>query len=235
MFRKQWYDYHEYRPMISYYDRMTGSEISRSTPPIQLTFDDFNSDTWDSSCIDDMKPCFIAVQFTHLHINHEGISIGTLIEIIRLLPNLDSLQASFLPVVHLSCLSNEDAEMLLLVSITNKITKVKLNTLDDKEQVHFLMNLCSRMQYLEVGCTTENDMENIIGSVRINNTHILYLCCLCICIHNANEKMIQKIDTIICFERLFDLEKTFRDYSVRRVQNKIFLEWRPSHCYSTYS
>jgi hypothetical protein len=178
--------------MISYYDRMTGSEISRSTPPIQLTIEDYTPDIWDPSCIDDLKPCFMAVQFTHLNIDCKAISIGTLIEIIRLLPNLDSLKVSFLPVVELSCLSNEDAEMLLLVSITNKITKVKLNTLDDKEQVHFLMNLCSRMQYLEVGCTTENDMENLIGSVWINNTHILYLCCLCICIHNANEKMIQK-------------------------------------------
>jgi hypothetical protein len=214
--------------MISYSDRskMTDTGLTRFIPPIQFTVEDYTLGTWDPSYIDDLKPCFIAVQFTHLNIDCKAISIGMLIEIIRLLPNLDSLKVSYLPVVELSCLSNEDAEMLLLVSITNKITKVKLNTLDDKEQVHFLMNLCSRMQYLEVECTTENDMENIIGSVWINNTHILYLCCLCFCIHNANEKMIQNVDAIISFERLFDFERPFRDYMVRRVQNKIFLQWK---------
>jgi hypothetical protein len=198
----------------------------RPIPFIQLTIEDYISNTWSSSYMDNMKPCFSAVQFTNLNIDCHAISISMLIEIIRLLPNLESLKVSFLSTDQLNNLSNEDAEMLLLVSITNKITKVKLNTLDGKNQVQFLMNICPRMQYLEVECTTANDMENIIGLVSTNNTHIHYLNCLCFCIYNADEKMIQNVDAIISFESLFGLEKLFHDYGVQRVQNKIYLKWK---------
>lgn len=52
------------------------------------------------------------------------MTINILLKILRLLPNLDSLKISFLPVLQLDNLSDEDAENLRLVSKTNKITKV---------------------------------------------------------------------------------------------------------------
>ena len=202
----------------------TGKAVMQS---IQLTIEGYSSDTWNPSYIDNMKLCFLAAQFNHLNIDCDGIPVGMLIEIIRLLPNLNSLEVSSLPIVQSSCLSTEDTEMLLLVSITNKITKVKLNTIDGMEQVNFLMNLCSRMEYFEVGCTTQTDLENIVGSISMNNiTRIPYLCCLSLCIPNMNEKMIQSLDTIINFERLFHVENAFRDYVVRHIENRIFLKWK---------
>jgi hypothetical protein len=194
---------------------------------IQLTIEGNNSENWYQSYIDDMKPCFTAVQFTQLNIDCTGLPIGMLIEIIRLLPNLHSLQVSSLSLAQLKELSFADSEMLLLVSITNKITKVKLNKMDEIEQIHFLMDLCPRMQYLEVGCTTENQLETIIGCISVNNmTRILYLRCLCLCIPNADEKMVQKLNKIIDFERLFSIDnQTFCGYVIQRQQNQIFLNW----------
>ena len=242
-FRKQWYDHHDYTQWMTYSDRNSVRQTSQfvnfsdekiidnvfigSIPFIQLTIEEYIAKAWNLSYMDKMKPCFSAVQFTNLSINCHAVSISMLIEIIRLLPNLESLKVSFLSTDQLNNLSNEDSEMLLLVSITNKITKVKLNTLDNKNQVQFLMNLCPRMQYLEVECTTAKDMENIITLVfSTNNTHIPYLNCLCFCIYNADEKMIQNVNAIISFESLSGLEKLFYDYGVQRVQNKIYLKWK---------
>jgi hypothetical protein len=178
--------------------------------------------------IDTMKPCFGSVQFTHLNIDGDKLLIGMLIEIIRLLPNLNSLEVSSLPLVQLNGLSPEDTEMILLVSTTCKITKLKLDKMNEMEQLHFLMNLCPRMQYLEVGCTTENDLEKIVGCISLNNIiRIPYLCCLCLCVPNANEKMIENLNKIIDFERLFDIDnQAFRDYTIRRRQKKIYLNWK---------
>jgi hypothetical protein len=195
---------------------------------IQLTIEGYTADTWDPSYIDEMKACFIAAQFTYLNIDCDGLPIDMLIEIIRLLPNLDSLKVSSLPLVQLNDLSSENTEILLLVSITNKITKVKLDKMNGMEQIHFLINLCPRMQYLEVECTKDNDLANIIGCISVNNIiRVPYLCCLCLCVPNTNEKMIASLDKIIDYERLFDNDnKIFRDYVIRRIQNRIFLNWK---------
>jgi hypothetical protein len=180
------------------------------------------------SFIDTMKSCFNAVQFTHLNIDCNGLPVGMLVEIIRLLPNLDSLEVSSLSLVQLSDLCVEDSGIFLLVSITNKITKVKLDKMNGMEQIHFLINLCYRMRYLEVECTKDNDLANIIGYISANNIiHVPYLCSLCLCVPNANEKMIESLDKIIDNERLFDNDnKTFHDYVIRRIQNRIFLNWK---------
>jgi hypothetical protein len=211
-----WFDYHEYE--------QTTNCSNRSI----LTIEGYTSSTWDPSYIDDMQPCFNAIPFTHLNIDCNGIPISVLIEIIRLLSNLNSLKISSLPLVQLHSLSTEDTEILLLVSITNKITKVKLDKMSGMEQIHFLMNLCPRMQYLEIEYTTKIDLENILGFISMNNIiRIPYLCCLCLCVPNANEKIIETLVKIIDFERLFNIDnKIFRDYVVQRIQNKIFLNWK---------
>lgn len=243
--REKWFNYQIDDQMISYSNQTAQMNTSKGfticserkdnfysnpfIPPIQLTLGSFMVVHRDQSFIDKMKLCFIAVQFTHLDIDCMKVPIGMLIEFIRLLPNLDSLKVSFLPLVQLNGLSVEDSEMLLLVSITNKITKVKLNKMDEMEQIHFLMDLCPRMQYLEVGCTTANDLVNIniVRSIMMNSiTHIFYLKCLCLCIPNADEKMVENLDIMIGFERRFHVDKTFRDYGIRRIQDKIFLNWK---------
>jgi hypothetical protein len=198
-----------------------------TSQPIQLTIGDYTADIWSASYIDDMKPCLTAVQFTHLNINCKGLPISTFIEIIRLLPNLLTLEVSNSP-VHTDGVSFEDSEMLLLVSITSKITKVKLTKMNSLDQIYFLFNLCPRMEYLEVGCTTETDLEKIVGCISLNNnTCVLYLCCLCLCVPDANEKTIQTLHKIIDFERLFQIEsRTFDDYSIQHRPNKIFLNWK---------
>jgi hypothetical protein len=174
-----------------------------------------------------MKSYCVAIQFTHLNIDCDRIPIGMFIEIIHLLPNLESLKISSLPLVQLSGLSFEDSASLLLVSITNKITKMKLDKMDDMEQIHFLMDLCPRVQYFEIGCKTKNDLEDIVRSITMNSiTPILYLKCLCLCFPNANEKMIENLQDMIDFERHFYVDKNFRECLLRRRQDKIFLNWK---------
>ena len=199
----------------------------QSIAHIQLTVERYASNTWNLSYLDNLKPCLLAVQFTYLKINCYEISADLLIEVIRLLSNLQSLRLSSMPLVEVCSLSAETTEMLVLVSITNKITRVKLDKMAEIQQIHFLMSLCPRMQYLELGCTTQHDLESILRTISTYNvTHAPYLHCLCLCVLNGNEKMIQGLHTIIDFERLLHSENVFHKYTIRRICDRIFVKWQ---------
>ena len=174
-----------------------------------------------------MKLCFGAVEFTHFTIDCSALLIEMLIDIIRALPNLLSLEISFIW-INLD-LSFEDFEALLLVSITSKITKVKVDQIPTGDQRELVMNLCPRMQYLEVGYTTDDDLAKMIGYIALNNeTRALYLCHLCVCATSLSEEeeIVRSVHKMIGFERLFQLESnTFRNYRIQHRNKKVFLDW----------
>lgn len=200
------------------------------TRPIQLTIQGYTNETWEPAYIDTMKPCFTAIEFTHLTIDCHGLPIGLLVDIVRLLPNLLSLQLSSWTDLHLQSLSFEDSEMLLLVSITNKISKVKVDQIQTIEQLQLVMDLCPRMQEFHVGYTTDNDLEKIIGCISLNNeTRALYLRHLCLSMNNSNEEIVRTLHDMISFESLFQLEsKSFRDYVIQQRDKNVFLHWNLS-------
>ncbi|CAF3238324.1 unnamed protein product [Rotaria socialis] len=242
-YREKWHDYCEYDRNDIYVNerllqqrsnnldifrrRATTSACRSSISRSQFTIGFYPADFWNLSFIDDMKCSFLQAQFNHLTIQCHETPVDLLIEIIHLFPQLKSLELSSLPLVHVSSLPAETTDMLLLVSITNEITRVKLNKMVEVEQIHFLMNLCPRMQYLEIKCVTYVDLENLLGSILMNNsTRVPYLCCLSICAFDAHEKIIEQLNAIIEFERLFDPERAFRGYTIQRIDNRIFLRWK---------
>lgn len=231
-FRRQWFDYHEYERNGIYLDGNISRYISSSAqstlydPRVQLTIDSYVTEIWNLSYIDTMKPFLLGAPFTHLNLQCSDTPIDLLIEIVHLLPHLRSLEISSLPLVEVNNLSAEETDMLLLVSITNEITRVKLDDLTAIEQVHFLMNLCPRMRCLELGFVNENDLERLLIFISMNNTtYIPFLCCLCLSARVGHENVIRKLNNIIDFESLFYSDRAFRDYSIRRVGDKIFLTW----------
>ena len=174
-----------------------------------------------------MQPCLTEVEFTHLTLDCKRLPIGMLIDIIRFLPNLLFLELSSWMDLDLQSLSFEDSEILLLVSIASKITKVKVDQIQASEQLRLVMNLCPRMQYLEVRYTTDNDLEKMIGYIALNNdTRAFYLCHLCLCVNSFNEEIVRTLHEMIGFERLFWLEsKTFRNYRIQHRDKRVFLDW----------
>ena len=46
--------------------------------------------------------------------------------------------------------------------MNNKIARVKLHQMNDIQLVYFLLDLCPQMEYLEVGCTTEDDVITML-------------------------------------------------------------------------
>ncbi len=120
----------------------TGNSATQFLPFIQLSINRISPYESHQTFIDMFKSTFVAVQFTHLNINCKDISIGMLVNIIHLLPNLDSLKISSLPSIQSGWLFDGGLKNLYLTSINNKITKVNLEKMIHIEQIHFLLYLC---------------------------------------------------------------------------------------------
>ncbi|CAF4666810.1 unnamed protein product, partial [Rotaria sp. Silwood2] len=188
---------------------------------IQMTVEDYILTERFQLNINKLKATFIAIRFTHLNINNNNMSISMLIEILRLLPNLESLKVSSLSMLQSTILSFEDIKKYILISIINKITKVKLDKVTEKKQIQFLINLCPRMQYFEVDCMSNADLSTFMTFILINQmTHIPNLCFLCLNVPNANENMIKNLAMTIELETIID------KFKIQRIGNKFFLYWK---------
>jgi len=169
----------------------------------------------------------MAMPFTHLKVTCQAIPNDVLIEIIRLLPNLHSLEILSMLGLQSNVLSTENSDMLLFAPVTNKIAKVKLHQMDEIEQILLLMDLCPRMEHLEMCCRTENDLKNIVTYLLTNSIRYMhYLRCLCICVPDANENMVESLNIIIDSKRPFYVERSVINYTIYRIQNKIFFDWK---------
>jgi hypothetical protein len=193
-----------------------------SNHSILLTIEGYSTIEQTRLFINKVKASCVTVQFTHLNINCYNMPSEMLIEIIRLLPNLHFLEiSSLLSNLQLNSSSIEGIKNQLLVSVINKIRKVKLHKFTEIKQIQFLINTCSHMQYLEVGCMSNTDLRMLIKFILINQvTHTPNLGFICLNVPNANEDMIQNLAMTI------NLETLVNNYTIQRIGGKIFLDWK---------
>ncbi|CAF1566331.1 unnamed protein product, partial [Rotaria sordida] len=104
----------------------------------------------------------------HLEFCQREIFIGSLMRIIRILPNLDSLKIWSILLLQSTCLPIIEQKFLRHIKNTNKITKVYLEkSLTNFEEVLFLIDLFPRMKYLQVNCASFINIELFIRVILI--------------------------------------------------------------------
>ena len=189
-------------------------------PTIQLSIDSGFGHKIDEQFIDRIKPVLYAVQFTHLNINVKEISTAILVQIIKLLPNLDSLKVSSLKMIQPTCSNVDFIDMYLHSLMSNKITKVCLENTTNMEQVDFLFYLCRGVQHFQVHVPEDMDLDMFLLSIVIKAaTFVPWLKSLCLRIPHINDDIIRHIQNLI-------QEKTLlSSYILKRSGNRIFLQW----------
>ncbi len=174
----------------------------------------------DQSFFDILGPILVTAQMTCLKIVRRKIFIGTLINLIRYLPNLHSLIVSSLSMIHPRCLSVDEATALRFVSQNNKITRVNLQQMNDLAQVQFLLELCPRIEYLEVDCTNVVYPEDVIRFILMKNIkYIPNLSSLCLKI------LPKKTDLVYHLKRMIDFEQLHQNYTIQQTENSINFQW----------
>jgi len=156
----------------------------------------------------------------HLEINEE-VYTNTLMEILLLLPDLESLQIPTLPYSDQRFMIDEDRKCLSTLTCKNQIKKVYLKKMIQIEEIYFLIDLCPHMTYLKVDSFNNMNIELFLLLILMKiicSNHQLRL--LCFRIRAADEKIIEKLNMMIHYEKLL------LNYTIKRISDKIYLEWK---------
>jgi hypothetical protein len=157
----------------------------------------------------------------HLYI-YQAIFIGKLEEMLLSLCKLESLQIDSLLLSQPNGLSIPEENVLSFISQNNSITKVYIEKINDIEEVYCLMELCPRMTYLKVNHINNIDIDSFLRllttKMMSKSNHQLKL--LCFCAAMADDKMVQQL------EKTINSEKLFFHYTIKRVLDNIYLEWK---------
>ncbi|CAF3032480.1 unnamed protein product [Rotaria sp. Silwood2] len=194
-------------------------EYKKNDDSIILNVTDLSSTTDNDEPFIDMISSILAIlPITCLNITLNEIFIGTLIDLIKYLPNLDSLIISSLAMIQPRYLSVEETRIFRLLSNNNKITKVNLKQMNDLEQVQFLLDLCPRMEYFEVDCTNDLLPEKFLRFILMKNfKYIVNLSLLCLKVSRTNIDIMKKFKNIIEFEQLC------QKYTLKQIDSRIYL------------
>ncbi|CAF4118379.1 unnamed protein product [Rotaria sordida] len=219
-YRNIWIDIYKHPEIVTYFNQNTENSSIQLIKTIQLSINGNSSDEKNQLFIDKFKSIFSTIYFTRLNINCKNISIEQFVEIIHLLPNLDSLKVSYLPTIQLDWLFDNDGETCFTTSIKNKITKVNLVKMIDIEQIHLLLYLYRRIQYFQIDLPVDMDPQMIVRFIIIKSSiYTPYFNCLCLSIPNFNEDSIEQL------EKLIESEKFLFNYRIKCICGNVLLKW----------
>lgn len=174
----------------------------------------------DQSFFNKYKPIFVAVPFTDLEIDHPTISTEMLGKIIQLLPNLDSLEISSLQIRPPLNSNVNLIKMYHLISTNSKITKVYGRNITGVKQVHFLLDLCPRMEHFQIHLSQTINLDLFLRYILCQaGTLAPQLRSLCFCIPNASEMTTHRLQDQI------DSKKLLSNYTIKRSGDYVHLQW----------
>ncbi len=209
--RKRWYEYDIQHQMIH-----SSNELFKSMRIVFLTVhysEDINKEI--------ISHISTVAEIYHLKIDEE-IYTDTLMEILVLLPELDSLQISSLLYSNPMYKTDENREMFSLLTSQNQITKVYLKEMKTMEDIYFLIELCPRMTYLKVEFLQKINIQLFVRFIlmKINMEFHHQLRLICFRVISADEKLIEKLNKMIF------LEKLLTEYIIKRTSDYIYLQWK---------
>ncbi|CAF1360040.1 unnamed protein product [Rotaria sordida] len=224
-----WFIVSKYPEIVSYSNKnniiMSNSQpmnnfSTQFVPPIVFRSNDNPTKRENQFFLDKFKSAFVDIHFTHLNINCKNICINMLLKIIQLLPYLNSLKVSSLPIIQSDLLFSNHGKILSSTLINNKITEVSLENVNHIEQVYFILYLCHRMQYFQLDVPKDIDLNVLVrfilkeSAINTRSLNSLYLS-----IPNANEYMIDQL------QKLITSEKLLLNFNIKCICNNIFVKW----------
>jgi len=158
----------------------------------------------------------------HLEISGTSTFIGALIGIIYLLPKLVSLKIHCLSLFKQRGLWKEESDKLLWISERSQITKIYLEEINDIEEIDFLLKLSPCMNYLQVNCIGDIDVELFVKDILMKIIHNSnqHLRLLCFRVPRADDKIILKLQNMI------NVNKLLVNYEIKLVFHNIYLQWQ---------
>ncbi|CAF2814620.1 unnamed protein product [Rotaria sp. Silwood2] len=211
-YKKRWYEYDTQHKIMNILNKLAKS--MRTVLMSFTTEHDFDL------LSENICHILTVAQTYHLKISNKLFN-GALIEILYLLPELDSLQISSVSLSHLRYLSIDEVE-LDSISKKNQITKVCLDKMFTIEEIYFLIELFPRMTYLKVDIINNMNIELFVRLIliKIIEKSNYQLRLLSFCVVAADDEIIEKLNKMINYEKLL------LNYKTKRILDNIYLQWK---------
>jgi len=176
-------------------------------------------DSYHLLVINDIDSVLIIAQIYHLVIEKKPASEFMLIAMLSQLPEVVSLKIHS---VSSEELTEQQGEYLLDVSDECKITKIYLEEMNDIKELDFLMCLSYPLNYLQINSLHNINIESFIREIliRINHGCNEALGFLCLRVPTADDQLIENLKEMI------DSNQWLVDYTIKRVDDKIYVQWR---------
>lgn len=214
--RKKWYESYKLKENEKHYNSNTDLQLSNGT---ELTIFEHSFTDYNEPLIDNMHSFFDIVQITELDVAFESIFVGMLLDLLRHLPNLNSLRVWSLSLIKPRCLHAAEEEIFRMISTYNKIRKVNIRRMTKITQVQFLIDLCPLMEYFEIGISSNFDFKSLVKIILIKNRkRISHLRVLCFCIQAANDNVIEELQDML------KLKKLKQKFTIERIDNRIYIQ-----------
>jgi len=114
-------------------------------------------------------------------------------------------------------LSIQQSETFRLVSDTNVITNIIIKEKCTLEEIQLVVTLCPRLEHLTIRVPIdffELTLQLLLSNTNENTLHLFSLC-----ITDVSQSLVEILEMFIKSEELLD------DYSLKFIDNKLYLWW----------
>ncbi|CAF4124019.1 unnamed protein product [Rotaria sordida] len=145
-----------------------------------------------------------------------------LIKIFNLLPNINSMRISLLPLPKEMYEYDEFTIIHKILLQDNKITNVTLRNISELEQIDLIIDICPWIQYLTLERISDVDLKLVVRRtlLKIKKNHIRRPITICIYVVDANNNMIQQL------EKMINSKKLLKNCTLNRQYDRFYLQWR---------
>ena len=175
----------------------------------QLTLDRVESEeAMDTILINDcINHALRVTQIYHIE-TYLPLVCDKLIEILHLLPEVKSLCFYSL------LIEQEEIECLAFLLTETKIKKMK--------ELYMIALVCSSINHLDIQCINYEHVQGLTGLIlsQIKSETSSSLRLVCFSLQEAHDEMVEKL------EKMIDENNLRFDFVIKRVKNKIYIEWK---------
>ncbi|CAF4496999.1 unnamed protein product [Rotaria sp. Silwood2] len=197
--------------------------VYEKTVPIELKLIHLYFAPSRQDLIDTTLNLFKNIHITRLDVDCKKLSYTKFIQLLYMLPNLNSLGILSVSSFEVNFLSQQQIESILLWSKTNQIKKLIVESFIDEndfKKIQFFINLAPQIEYLQVKCESNFNIESIVRYILLQTIdEFLNFNLFCLCVRIANDIMIKQLENMI------NQEKLIHDYKITRSTDRIYLQW----------
>ena len=196
--------------------RKTWSELSTNElhPVTQLVIKNVSQDQL-SIVSETIRTISSSIRITHLDVDCTRISLLMALQLLPLLPDLDSLT------IHLSYSPTIENESSSLEISENHLANLTIDFINDIDQVTFIIDFLPQIKCLALNCSNDINPAVLVQAIlaKVISGRTPQLNSLCLWLGEVSDELLNN------FHRTMSEMNIFSNSAIRRLGDRIYFQW----------